>query len=546
MVPKAASPRASWLVAMVLSALCLTSAAQTLTVTLVPSDYNGYAVSCFGEKDGSITAQVSGGTPPYRISWSTGEEESLTITGLPSGYYIVKVADDNGEGTYAEVMLMEPNPLKVGLTPVVYPNEYNISCWECHNGIIYVDTYGGVGPFTATWDDDNTGMMRMGLGAKAHHSAVVTDANGCIAKTQQINLTQPERNDWGMTGNMGSDANVHYIGTADAQDVVFKSNEQEVIRLTSSGKLKLSGSTEGIGVLMLDEDGTLRGGGSLPMVPPMPVGVCGDLDVWPFWETDGNDFSALCEGEPRLGTISQTPLSIIAGDAQQMRIATNGQTQLYGITGIAADDFNPFLGFPSRLNVYEADGQWLRMSTGTNKHWRIMPTVGTPEEGPGLRFHFTEGNYPPTQGLGPLALFEDGGLRAGSSLRVQPNGKVSIGEVNTITPDWGYMLYVEGGVLTERVKVALKTSSEWSDHVFEPGYRLMPLTEVECFIQEHGHLPGVPSADQMVEQGLDVVKTDAMLLEKIEEITLHLIGMERRVAELEKENGELRQLVGKH
>jgi hypothetical protein len=186
------------------------------------------------------------------------------------------------------------------------------------------------------------------------------------------------------------------------------------------------------------------------------------------------------------------------------------------------------------------------MSTGTDKHWRIMPTVETPEEGPGMRFHFTEGSYPPTQGLGPLALFENGGVRAGSSLRVLTNGKVSIGDVNTNTPDHGYMLYVEGGLLTEKVKVALKTSNEWSDHVFEPGYELMPLPEVKTFIEEHGHLPGVPSAEQMVEHGLDVVKTDALLLEKIEEITLHLIRMEERVEVLEKENSQLRLLVGKH
>jgi len=109
----------------------------------------------------------------------------------------------------------------------------------------------------------------------------------------------------------------------------------------------------------------------------------------------------------------------------------------------------------------------------------------------------------------------------------------------------GYRLFVQEGILTEKVKVAVRTSDEWSDHVFQPGYRLLPLKDVATFIKEHGHLPGVPSADQMVESGLDVVKTDAMLLEKIEEIALHLIAMEKRMAELEKENGKLRRLVGK-
>lgn len=509
-----------------------TVTAQGLTVSLNASGYNGFHVSCFGGKDGWIEAVVTGGTPPYSYVWSN-QDTTPTLSDMPAGYYGLVVTDADSTQAVAQITLTEPRAIGILMEPNVYPNGYNVSCTDCYNGSIEVTVQAGVPPYSYMWHDGATIKDRTELGAD-NHRVTVSDSNGCVQHSETLFLRQPDQDGWSMTGTTGTDPAIHYIGTADSVDLVLKSNGEEVIRLTSNGKLKLSGSTEGTGVLMLDEDGTLRGGGVLPVVPPMPVGVCGDLDVWPFWETDGNDFSALCEGEPRLGTISQTALSIITGDVQQMRIATNGQTQVYGITGIAADDINPFLSFPSRLNVYAADGQWLRMSTGTNKHWRIMPTLGTSEEGPGLRFHFTEGNFPPTNGLGPLALFEDGGLRAGSSLRVLPNGKVSIGEVNTNTPDWDYMLYVEGGLLTERVKVALKTSTEWSDHVFLPGYRLMPLADVECFIQENGHLPGVPTADQMVEQGLDVVKTDAMLMEKIEELTLHTIDLNTRLEHAER------------
>ncbi|MFN3875067.1 MAG: hypothetical protein ACK4L7_04025 [Flavobacteriales bacterium] len=242
---------------------------------------------------------------------------------------------------------------------------------------------------------------------------------------------------------------------------------------------------------------------------------------------------------PRLGTTSPTPLSIIAGNEQHALIAPNGQTQLFGTTAIAPADVNPFTGIPSRLNVYAADGHWLRLSTGTNKHWRLLTSIETAEESAGLRFHFTNGNFPPTNGLGPLALYEDGGLRAGPSLRVLPNGKVSIGDVSINTPNYDYLLYVGGGILTERLKVALKTSSEWSDHVFAPNYRLMPLKEVADFIAENGHLPGVLSADCMVEDGLDVVRTNAVLLEKIEELTLHAISQHERLARAERLIAEL-------
>jgi hypothetical protein len=123
-------------------------------------------------------------------------------------------------------------------------------------------------------------------------------------------------------------------------------------------------------------------------------------------------------------------------------------------------------------------------------------------------------------------------------------GRVAIGTEDM--PGDDYCLYVAKGILTEKVKVAMQNTSEWSDHVFKPNYRLMPLKEVDAFIKEHGHLPGVPSAATMVEQGLDVVKTDAMLLEKVEELTLHLIAMEKRVAELERVNAQLQKLAHSH
>ena len=123
-------------------------------------------------------------------------------------------------------------------------------------------------------------------------------------------------------------------------------------------------------------------------------------------------------------------------------------------------------------------------------------------------------------------------------------GRVAIGTEDM--PGDEYCLYVAKGILTEKVKVAMQNTSEWSDHVFQPNYRLMPLKEVDAFIKEHGHLPGVPSAAQMVESGLDVVKTDAMLMEKIEEIILHLIAMEKQIQGLQQENLDLHRRLLKH
>lgn len=117
------------------------------------------------------------------------------------------------------------------------------------------------------------------------------------------------------------------------------------------------------------------------------------------------------------------------------------------------------------------------------------------------------------------------------------NGKVSIGldpnNPNTYSGD--YKLYVAKGIMTEKVKVALQNSSDWADYVFKSDYNLMPLDNLQDYIKQNGHLPNVPSADEVVENGIDMAKMDARLLEKIEELTLYILQQEQRIKSLESQ-----------
>lgn len=118
-------------------------------------------------------------------------------------------------------------------------------------------------------------------------------------------------------------------------------------------------------------------------------------------------------------------------------------------------------------------------------------------------------------------------------MRINQDGKVRIanGENDLKTPA-GYRLFVEEGILTEKVKVAVKTTTNWSDFVFNEDYKLMPLNDVETFLLKNKHLPNVPSATEMVENGLDVAQMDAKLLEKVEELTLYIIAQNKQIEEL--------------
>ncbi|MBS1626696.1 MAG: hypothetical protein JSR09_02725 [Bacteroidetes bacterium] len=117
-------------------------------------------------------------------------------------------------------------------------------------------------------------------------------------------------------------------------------------------------------------------------------------------------------------------------------------------------------------------------------------------------------------------------------------GRVRIGDVNDQVD--GYKLFVEQGILTEKVKVAVKNSDEWYDNVFKPHYKLTPLTELEQYIKTHNHLPDVPSADDVVKDGIDLGKMNALLLKKIEENTLYIIELKKDLDEAKKQITELK------
>jgi hypothetical protein len=96
-----------------------------------------------------------------------------------------------------------------------------------------------------------------------------------------------------------------------------------------------------------------------------------------------------------------------------------------------------------------------------------------------------------------------------------------------------YKLYVEGGIRTEEVLVDVKQGN-WCDYVFEPNYRLRPLSEVEAFINQNKHLPEVPSAVEVETNGVKLGEMDAILLKKVEELTLYVIELEKKIKSLEQ------------
>jgi hypothetical protein len=87
-------------------------------------------------------------------------------------------------------------------------------------------------------------------------------------------------------------------------------------------------------------------------------------------------------------------------------------------------------------------------------------------------------------------------------------------------------LLVDGKIETTEVEVKLDV---WPDYVFEDNYVLSPLSEVEEFIKANKHLPGVPTQNEIIENGLSLGEINKVLMEKVEELTLYVIELQKQV-----------------
>lgn len=117
-----------------------------------------------------------------------------------------------------------------------------------------------------------------------------------------------------------------------------------------------------------------------------------------------------------------------------------------------------------------------------------------------------------------------------SRLVVKECGKVGVG-IDSIPS--AYLMAINGKLICEEVRVELQ--SNWPDYVFQPGYQLRSLSDLEAEIKNLGHLPGMPSAEDVKENGITVGEMQTRMMEKIEELTLYVIELEKEISNLKGE-----------
>ncbi len=233
-----------------------------------------------------------------------------------------------------------------------------------------------------------------------------------------------------------------------------------------------------------------------------------------------------------IGNAQSTFYNVTAGNGNGLRFWNSDQFKIH-MGNTSEYKFGPVTDYSIKSN----------MSTEAGRGW----TWGA-------------GGAVPIAGLSNTGNFTIAGAFNSSSLSVN----------NNATGDWGYALSINvnrdltkaftvnsttGGTLfaiwgngivntkkiyAEEIAVQANTSNIfWPDYVFKSDYKLNSLAHVENFIAKNHHLPDVPSEAEIKSCGINVGEMNAILLRKIEELTLYTIQLEKRSAALEKSVIEL-------
>ena len=315
--------------------------------------------------------------------------------------------------------------------------------------------------------------------------------------------------------------------------------------------------TTGYGVSMDAWDGSAPHWGIVKFIENTPMVVM-EGDYW------NNNVLFNSGGNVGIGTTS--PLQALDVSGAIRSVVASGSNIFLSKTSGASIAFDNGAGVPTALIESGSPSNanrlefWTNSSanTGLVERMRIdnAGNVGIGTVNPDVRLHITDAANPNTgtirlgstayhldlqhdsittgyavlndthggSGLGGFIFKGDGTER----VRIQTaTGNVGIGTANPTQK-----LSVNGTIRAKEVIV----DTGWSDYVFEDGYKLKALSEVEAFVKAEKHLPGIPSAKEVAENGVSVGEMQSKLLAKIEELTLHQIA-------LEKENRALRTRV---
>ena len=236
------------------------------------------------------------------------------------------------------------------------------------------------------------------------------------------------------------------------------------------------------------------------------------------WNLMGNTLSNTSGN--KLGSVNAYPIRICTNNTDRIYIDAGGSIGINTTSPLQmlhVVEGNILISASSERAPGSANGSILfgDEPTSTNPYgkWGIE-YVGIEDEGYGLNF------WKP---------YNTGGGFMNNVLFLADNGNVGVG-----TNEPPAKFSVNGKVLAKEVHVCTSPDC-WPDYVFGENYKLMNLKELDAYVKANKHLPGVPSVSEVEEQGdVDLGQMNAILLEKVEELTRYVIDLQKQIDELKK------------
>ncbi len=249
-------------------------------------------------------------------------------------------------------------------------------------------------------------------------------------------------------------------------------------------------------------------------------------------------------GRIGIGTTDPTALLHVAGDFRSTQVYTNTTySELVNVGSLLTSE-NVITDI-FRLNSVGTDGFVLTSDEGGNANWSNDISIAR------LKTHDFVLNSNPAEGY--VLTSDEEGIASWRDITSIPglwtksetnddiyriNGNVGIG---TDVSFADYKLAVNGKIISEEITV--KYYADWPDYVFNTEYKLRGLEETEQIIKEISRLPDVPSAKEVMENGINLGEMNALLLKKIEELTLYTIDQQKIIDKQTKEMNELKNEI---
>lgn len=187
--------------------------------------------------------------------------------------------------------------------------------------------------------------------------------------------------------------------------------------------------------------------------------------------------------------------------------------------------------FPGGVGIGELNGVSEKLEVAGNVKSEGLMLTNTSSMSGGNGQFTVNGNIDVSTGGGVAAPRMTMKFGSSNDSKIQLfNSGVSIGDVSYVPS--GYSLAVNGKVICEELKVQL--SQDWPDYVFADNYELMSLEELQKYVDQNDHLPNIPAASEMKENGISVSDMNVKLMEKVEELTLYILKMNKEIEALKK------------